>query len=168
MPGFLVILLTLVVLFWANASFMLEISLLQTPGTLAISQMAINQAIAVDHLTTDDAVVGVFQAGAVPYYTGRVSIDFLGKSDGYIAELAPDLSGAVSWGGPLIYPPGHVKYDLDYSIKLLQPTYVENLAWGSQDLSEWAESVYTAVDYHNTIIYLLQDSDAVLWDEIDG
>ncbi len=97
-------------------------------------------------VTKDNATVGSFWAGSIPYYTGRVAIDFLGKSDRHIAQLAPDLSGKVRWNG-MRSVPGHNKYDLSYSIATLQPTYVQSFVWGSQNITDWAKPRYTKVQY---------------------
>ena len=63
--------------------------------------------------------------------------------------------------------PGHNKYDLNYSIMKLQPTYVQYFEWGDQDLSEWAETNYVKVKYEGIELNLLKDSPAVLWDKVD-
>jgi hypothetical protein len=132
-------------------------------GTKGIA-LGINTAIVINELTTNDASLGVFHAGVVPYYTGRKAIDFLGKCDRYIARLPPDLSGKISWLG-MNSVPGHNKYDLNYSIKTLQPTYVEMFSYGSQDLSEWASDKYVRVQFPGGKLFLLKDSPAVLWEK---
>jgi tetratricopeptide (TPR) repeat protein len=54
--------------------------------------------------------------------------------------------------------PGHNKYDLNYSIKTLQPTYVQDFKWGAQNLNEWAKAGYVEVEYNGVRLYLLRDS----------
>jgi hypothetical protein len=125
---------------------------------------SINTALIINELTTSDASLGVFHAGLVPYYSGRKAIDFMGKIDRYIAHLPADLSGKVSWRG-MYSVPGHNKYDLNYSIKTLQPTYVENFKWGSQDVSHWALDKYVLIRFPGGGLYLLKDSPAVLWNK---
>lgn len=132
-------------------------------GTKGIAY-SVNTAILINDLTTSDATLGVFHAGLVPYYSGRKSIDFLGKCDRYIASLPPDLSGKIGWRG-MNSVPGHNKYDLNYSIKSLQPTYVEMFKWGSQDLSQWAMDKYVSVRFAGGGLFLRKDSPAVLWDK---
>jgi hypothetical protein len=166
-PVFLVLSLTLTVhILRANAGFISEMTLLQKPYTTGALNSQINVAIALAHLTTTDATVGVFWAGTIPYYTGRVAMDFLGKSDKHIARMAPDLS-QPTWAG-MKGVPGHNKYDLDYSIKALQPTYLQNFRWGRQDLSDWVKSQYIDVEYKGKHLLLLKESGAVLWGEIDN
>ena len=117
-------------------------------------------------MTTEKATVGVFWAGSIPYYTGRVAVDFLGKSDPVIARRPPDTSGAIAWAGmPSV--PGHNKYDLDYSIKQRQPTYVQGLAWGRQDLSIWGQAFYVTAAYRGVPLILRRNSPEVRWEKLD-
>jgi hypothetical protein len=163
----LVVSLTLIGLLLANIRFLLEISLLVKPFTVEFNRINVNTAIALNQVTTNDATIGVFWAGTIPYYTDRKAIDFLGKSDKYIAHLPPDMTGAVGWNG-MTSVPGHNKYDLNYSIRSLEPTYVQGLEWGSQDLSQWAETWYVKIKYKGVILYLLIDSPSVRWDKINS
>ncbi len=161
-----ILLLTLTGLLLANAHFMPELLSIQKPYQAEDNQYFVNSALAIDQLTTSDSSVGVLWAGSIPYYTGRKAIDFLGKSDRYIAHLSPDMSGDISWDG-MNSVPGHNKYDLNYSIKVLQPTYVQRFVWGSQDLSQWAETHYVEVEYSGISVFLLRDSPAVIWNKIN-
>jgi hypothetical protein len=169
-PGALACLLMLVVLWAVNSRFLPEIAMLRTPYGVGNAHK-VNLALAIEQVTTPDATVGVLSAGTVPYYSGRPAIDFLGKADRRIAGLSPDLSGdhlgSTSVHGIWnFYTPGHNKYDLEYSIKELRPTYVEGFQWGVQDVSGWAESEYVKVEYEGVPLYLLKDSEEVRWDKI--
>ncbi len=165
-PQILVVSLVLIGLLSANVRFLPEISLLRKPYTVESNQGNVNTAIVLSQLTTSDATVGVYWAGSIPYFTDRRAIDFLGKSDRYIAQLPPDVSGSVAWSG-MNSVPGHNKYDLNYSIKTLEPTYVQGFTWGAQDLSQWAETKYVNVEYAGVSLFLLKDSPAVLWNKIN-
>ncbi|MCD4814718.1 hypothetical protein K8S19_13630 [bacterium] len=131
----------------------------------------INTAIYLNEILKKNASVGVFYAGAVPYYTDFYAIDFLGKSDRYIAQLPPDRSGAVSWYG-LKSVPGHNKYDLEYSILNKKPTYIAGTKWGAQNITYEASEFYIkiptrfkteTIDDKNTII-LEKDSEKIKWE----
>jgi hypothetical protein len=161
-----ILLLMLTGLLLANAHFVPELFFVQKPYQAQDNQYFVNTALVIDQLTTRDASVGVLWAGSIPYYTGRKAIDFLGKSDRYIANLPPDMSGKISWDG-MNSVPGHNKYDLNYSIKILRPTYVQRFAWGSQDLSQWAQTRYVEVEYSGMTVFLLKDSPAVIWNKIN-
>ena len=162
----LIISMTLIGLLSANVRFLPEILLLKKPYTAWSNQGNVNTAIVLNQLTTSDASVGVYWAGSIPYFTDRKAIDFLGKSDRYIAKLPPDISGSVRWNG-MKSVPGHNKYDLNYSIKTLEPTYVQGFKWGAQDLSEWGENRYVKVEYNRISLFLLKDSPSVLWSKIN-
>jgi hypothetical protein len=142
-----------------------EILFLRKAYTVEANQGNVNTAIVLSQLTTSDATIGVKWAGSIPYYTGKRAIDFLGKSDRYIAHLQPDVSGKIGWSG-MKSVPGHNKYDLNYSIKALEPTYVRNFKHGPQDISQWAETRYVKVEYDGVSLFLLKDSPAVLWSKV--
>lgn len=167
-PQILIISLVLIGLLSANADFLREISLLNKPyqDQAEANQDNVNTALVLNQLTTSDATVGVFWAGSIPYFTDREAIDFLGKSDRYIAQLPPDISGSRGWSG-MNSVPGHNKYDLNYSIKTLEPTYVQGFGVGAQNLSQWAETKYVNIEYDGVSLFLLKDSPAVLWNKIN-
>jgi len=161
-PFWLVIYLLLFAI--ANTATASE-QLLLTPAYLVpLHNGYIDDAVALNAVTTQDATIGVFMAGMLPYYTERRAVDFLGKSDRYIAQLAPDL-GSVSYSG-MYSVPGHNKYDLDYSIKRLQPTYIQYYAWGKQNVYDWVILHYELVSYRGVSMWLLKDSADVLWDKV--
>lgn len=126
----------------------------------------VNVAAALDEVTTPDATIAVTAAGVIPYYTGRYTIDMLGKSDPHIARLPP-LLGSFSQGGMLNYP-GHIKYDLNYSIVGKQPDYVEKLAWGWHNVEDWAQTTYVTVVYRGMRLRLRRESPRVRWEVIDN
>lgn len=159
--------LTGALLLCTNAAFLPEITLRVRPFTADQNAAMIDRALAVDQVTTSNATVGVTWAGSIPYYSGRVAIDFLGKNDRLIARLAPDLSGSVGWYG-MRSVPGHNKYDLDYSLRQLMPTYVQTVSWGAQDYSEWADRHYVRVVHRGVELLLLRESPEVMWERITG
>ena len=133
----------------------------------------INTAIYLGRILKTGASVGVLYAGSIPYYTGFYAIDFLGKSDPFIAQLPPDTSGAVAWRG-LKSVPGHSKYNLRYSILARKPTYVADTKWGRDDVTEEVRKRYVAIpvgfrtwsEYNDREILLLRDSPCVDWSAI--
>ncbi len=162
--GATIVLLTLIGLLSMDIKYLPWISSAKISGGTGGLKLSIDTAVVINELTTGDASVGVFHAGVIPYYTGRRAIDFLGKCDKYIARLPADRTGNISARG-MSSVPGHNKYDLNYSIKTLQPTYVEMFKWGSQDLSEWASDNYVTIHFTGGSLSLLRDSPAVLWDQ---
>lgn len=148
-----------------NLAFLPEIAFRVRPYTVAENIEMVNRALAISEVTTSNAIVGVFYAGAIPYYTGLPAIDFLGRSDEYVARLAPDLTGSTGWYG-MRSVPGHNKYDLFYSIVRLAPTYVQNVRWGRQDLTVWAETAYVTVVHRGVLLRLRRNDPNVLWEKI--
>ena len=67
-----------------------------------------------------------------------------------------------------IYNPGHNKYDLEYSIKELRPSYARGFVWGGQNILGWAQSEYIMVVYKGTRVNFLEGSEDVRWDEIEA
>ncbi|MGH3104735.1 MAG: hypothetical protein ACRDN6_11640 [Gaiellaceae bacterium] len=71
--------------------------------------------LALRRATTEDASIAVVQAGSIPYFSHRRSIDLLGKSDALVAHSEPQL--------PIFYP-GHTKWDYRHSIVRLKPDVI--------------------------------------------
>ena len=168
--GLLACELVLGMLWSVNSRFLPEIAMLRDFDQVRTNEGRINIALTIERFTTPGATVGVFDAGAIPYYTGRPAIDFLGKADPRIARLAPDPSGLPMKQGfeRQIYYPGHNKYDLEYSIKELRPTYARGFVWGGQNVLVWAQSEYVMVLYKGTRVDFLKDSGDVRWDDIEA
>ncbi|MDD5308632.1 MAG: hypothetical protein PHU25_15045 [Deltaproteobacteria bacterium] len=115
-------------------------------------------------ITTPTASVGVTWAGAIPYFSERRGVDFLGKSDKHIAHLKPKLK--ARHGRVSTYTPGHMKYALRYSIVKQAPTYVGVAKWGRHDLTRYVNDHYERVVYKREVFYLLKGSPDVLWDKL--
>jgi hypothetical protein len=151
----------------ANQPFLREMTFRSLASDIEFNEWRIRVAQALMEVTSEHATLGVASAGFIPYYAERKAIDFLGKTDPHIAGLPADLSGAMRVGTVLAWP-GHNKYDLDYSIGVLRPTYVQLLRWGSDDLCELLEDTYVAIDYRGVRLFLLRDSADVDWDAVFG
>jgi hypothetical protein len=161
----LLIVLSCTGVYLTNSRFVREFLLIDLPYQNNYARAHVEIAIAINEVTDEDATIGVFWAGTLPYYVDRVAIDFLGKSDKYIANLPPDTSGQ-SAGFEMDSMPGHNKHDLTYSIKTLLPTYVEEFDYGAEKLSGWGKDYYVRVKYNDAKLYLLKDSPNVNWDKI--
>ena len=95
------------------------------------------------------------------------AIDCLGKNDRHVASLAPDVSGAISGRG-MTSVPGHNKYDLDYSLKVLEPTFVQYFSWGSQDFRDWGSRRYVSLSIGGANLHILKGSPDVDWGALPG
>ena len=135
------------------------------PPQIKFNVANVNTAVVVNAVTTSRATVGVLMAGALPYYTDRRAIDYLGKCDRLIARLPPDMSGKIAGPG-MISAPGHNKYDLEYSIEKLKPTYSQTFRHASQNIEAWARGHYAKVAYSGVGVFLLENSPDVMWDKV--
>ena len=190
--GLVSALTVLAVLCVVNFRFLPEITMQRYAEDQELNEERMNVALALERFTEPDATIGMFAAGTIPYYLGRPAIDFLGKMDSRIARLEPDLSDY--WGpGAVLRPskiirPGHNKYDLEYSIKELKPTYANGFDWHNQSVLDWARDEYVGVTYEegafseevtweedkrvpweedrSVRLNLLKDSEEVRWDEV--
>ena len=131
--------------------------------------------LALNKIAKPTASVGVFYAGTLPYYCDFRAIDFLGKSDKYIASLPPHIRTEEEVKTKVRYTaPGHNKYDLNYSIKTLLPTFIADYYFGNQNLYDWAKEHYvTAAIYYRpgdekslVILKLLKNSSDINWDNV--
>jgi hypothetical protein len=163
----LIILIFLAPLAMTDLPFLPDLSVTGPTSAAIANRINTNAALAINELTSPGASVGVIWAGTLPYYTDLYGVDFLGKSDPIIARLKPDLSGAVSWAG-MRSVPGHNKYDLNYSIVQLQPTFIQVYSWGDQTVKPWVVNHYVRVEYHGVLgvktIFLKKDSPYVCWE----
>lgn len=162
-PGFIAVVLAVAGLALADYGFRREVLFLQPAYQVGANKNNINIALALKAVTTENATVGVTWGGTVPYYSERKAVDFLGKSDKFIAALEPDISGAVSDGNQKSRP-GHNKYDLSYSLQTLKPTYAMVFTWGGQDYTEWGKENYRITGYKGVSLRLLRNSPDVRWE----
>lgn len=145
-----------------NRGFFDEAFLRKLPFEADAARDNVDIALALREVCLPGATIGVSWAGAIPYYSDLSAIDFFGKSDPRIAALAPDLSGQVGWFG-MKSVPGHNKYDLHYSIQERRPTYIQEYAWGRQNLRRWVAEHYVAVRQGRALLCLAEDSPLVDW-----
>ena len=145
------------VLLFANLRFIPQMIFYAPPYQTPPNRNNVNVAVAINAVTDPQLSVGVFWAGTLPYYTQRYAVDFLGKSDTYIAHLPPVEGTTVN------SLPGHNKFDLAYSILNLQPDYVSGFAWGGKDITEAARPLYVLAEYKGVKMYLLENSNKVNW-----
>jgi hypothetical protein len=167
LSGMLIGLLTLGALGIADSRFLPRMLRLGPVAEVRANRSHTNAAIAIDAMTLPGASVGVIWAGTLPYYVDRYALDYLGKSDPYIAGLDADISGDAGWGA-MISVPGHNKYDLEYSIVERKPTFSQVYAWGYATVKPYFVRSYVRVEYHGAVgdrsIFLLKDSPLVCWE----
>jgi len=105
----------------------------------------------------------VYWSGALPYFWQGRAIDALGKANSYIAHLPPhDLPAFLGMKGV----PGHAKYDLAYSIKKLQPDFIEAGKFGADDQSRFVTEHYIDVLYKGEHLCVKKNSLYVDWRKV--
>lgn len=143
----------------------------QISGPLPIERANIEITVELNRILKPGATIGVFHAGALPYYTDFYAYDFLGKCDSAIARLSPDLVGPPRWGG-MRSVPGHNKHNLFMSITRHQPTYIEGYAWGFDSVANYARANYAFVpttiqtSFSDNFLLFRQGSPLVRWELI--
>lgn len=131
--------------------------LLFEPPFYTIENMrAVQRARYIEMVTTKDAQIAVVQAGTLPYFLKRQTIDILGKNDRVIAHLPmrflPELPPILA------FYPGHMKWDYSYSIGILQPDVIEGL-WSYQEEAEpFIRAGYKVIGDRDILIYVRRNS----------
>ena len=140
------------------------------PWTASNNYQNSNTGMVLRRLTTEQATVAAYWAGAIPYYAQRVAIDPLGKMDPEIARRRAD--GSVAWGG-MQQVPGHNKMDLGQSLVVRRPTFIQwsSLACdiGGAELRACCETSYVLVRAAGKLpMLLLKGSPDVRWEPLRG
>lgn len=111
--------------------------------------------------TTPEARIAVVTAGAIPYFTGRPSIDLLGKNDPVIAHQENHLPANIA-----DICPGHMKWDYDYTIGQLKPDVVVQL-WGDTNTAKaYLQENYTIVEIGGMLFSVLTGSQNIMWNRV--
>ncbi len=121
----------------------------------------VHRAQVIEGTTLPEAIVAVQWAGIVPYFCDRQMIDLLGKNDRYVAHLPMHRGPGLRW-----FYPGHLKWDLEYSMGRLQPdVVVQPWTRSDNDSKKW----FAHFDMHRfgaDAIYLRRDSNRIRWEEV--
>ena len=93
----------------------------------------------INQVAKQDAVIGLFWAGNLSYYIDRPVIDFLGKSDRFIAKNPPVREITESRYNFSDFHPGHNKWNFQYSISNLSPDIIIR-TWKGKEFFEQIET----------------------------
>jgi hypothetical protein len=127
----------------------------------------VEQALLLRNMTTPAATIVVTRAGTIPYFSGRPSIDLLGKTDRHIAH--EDMrTFAVGWHKLIEFRPGHMKFDYSYSIGQLQPDVIVQLWRHSEEARRYLQTDYRGVRLLGKCIYVREGSVNVLWKNVSA
>jgi hypothetical protein len=95
----------------------------------------VQEGLLIRENTKPDASIGVFWAGATPYFSERRGVDFLGKCDPVVAR--EDAK-------PGLMKPGHNKYDFPHSLALLPDVVVSGMGGVAtiKQIEGWRDGPY--------------------------
>ncbi len=124
----------------------------------------VEQARLLRHMTTPAATIVVTRAGTIPYFSGRPSIDLLGKTDRHVAHENM-RTYAVGWHKFIEFRPGHMKFDYSYSIGQLQPDVIVQLWRHGEEAQPYLQN-YRGVRLQGKCIYVRKASSNVLWEQV--
>ncbi len=145
-----------------NDSF-LKWSTIKRPIFVQGNEKHTQMGLLVRELTTEDASIAVVSAGAITYFSGRASIDLLGKADKVIAQGEPRSLKGIS--DDQDFRPGHNKWDYAYSIGSLQPDLVVQL-WSHPEEAEPYLQDYLLIKVADYFMYFKTDSENIVWEAI--
>jgi hypothetical protein len=146
----------------ANCDFEEELVGDVPPMSASDNWVNANQGLQLKTVLDPRASVGVTWAGAIPFFSERRAVDYLGKCDRHIAQKQADAT--LGFNG-MASVPGHNKYDLHYSIEELKPDFTQVVYWGRDDLKKYTDKHYVLRDN----ILVRKDSPFVRWDHFrDG
>ncbi len=112
--------LLVVILVFVNLGKWGETLLIDLPWGTDANIRNVRWARLIDTMTTPDAVIGVYYAGAMPYFTPRTYVDFLGKCDRHIARLPVQ----IPWTENHRVMPGHFKWSWPYALGRRKPDLI--------------------------------------------
>ncbi len=137
--------------------------LINSPLHVLDNKTMVKKAFLLTKITNARAKIAVVWAGAIPYFSDRYTIDLLGKNDKKIASEKMRVSSGLSKF--IDFYPGHLKWNYSYSIGKLKPDVVVQL-WGFKEAKPYLEDNYIKVKLQGFTLYLLKESNNVLWDKI--
>ncbi len=146
-----------------GAGALAEALLIRPPlhsGNGGENQQDVAQALVLRNLTNPDATVAVMRAGTVPYFSGRPSVDMLGKTDRVIARGRAAQPATVR-----TFRPGHMKFDFAHSIGATQPDVIVQLRQRT-DLARPFLSVYDDRLIRGECTYFRRGSTHILWERV--
>jgi arabinofuranosyltransferase len=127
------------------------------------------------NFTSQDAKIGVLWAGNIGYYSERQMIDFLGKSDKFVAKSLPvrylNSSQKYNFND---FDPGHNKWNFEYSIGILKPDIILR-TWDDEDFyTQIEKNGYEQIcvvfkhpfDSEELEIYIKNDSKKIIKEKI--
>lgn len=138
--------------------------LLKKPYYVPVSEEMVKRGLLIKKITSERAKIGVFWAGAVPYFSERHSIDFLGTNDRRLAREEPRAArGFLDFSLTI---PGHSKWNYEYSIGELKPDVITELKAAPKEAMPFLENYLLVETREGFCFYLLKGSSNIFWNRI--
>jgi len=149
-----------------NVRFQEEITFHRPPSPTWFNERLVVDTVYARYLLKPGSTIGSTGIGQVGYYALDFRIiDFLGKCDPVVARMAPRFSHTASLGN-MLWVPGHNKYDLNYSIRQLRPTFLVDAHWAEDDQEKWVNQHYEKISAAGYDFWVLKGSDQVNWNKV--
>ncbi|MCW5879034.1 MAG: glycosyltransferase family 39 protein [Anaerolineales bacterium] len=136
----------------------------ETPIFVSGTHRYVRLAQVLANISRPQASIAVVAAGNTPYFYEANYIDLLGKNDTYIAHL-PIITTHGYHDEFYEFQPGHVKWDLAYSIGVLMPDIVAQLPVSSAEAQQYLDE-YQRVAIEDFTIFLRRGSENIRWEEV--
>jgi len=148
-----------------HPSRLAEFFLLIKPHHVLQDQRQVEIALMLKQITKPDAMLGVVRAGAVPYFSDRTSIDFLGKNDKKIArqDMILPAANADLFTKLTFFQPGHLKWDYLYSIGCRKPDIIVELWGAGKEVGSVLNKEYMGFKTKEGEMYFRRKSEEILW-----
>jgi hypothetical protein len=134
--------------------------LVSDPLFIQANRDYVPMAHAIRAISDKDATIAVVSAGAIPYFSERISLDLLGKSDRVIAREQMHIPDNIDL---LDFRPGHMKWNYAYSIGELQPDIVVQLWKESEIAQSYLEQDYSLISANGYPMYVRNGSSHIHW-----
>jgi len=140
--------------------------LLKPPLAVTDNEEMVKSGLLLKEITDPEAKVAVVWAGAIPYFSGRQSVDLLGKNDKTIARM--DACVPEGPGEYTAFYPGHLKWNYDYSIEELKPDVIAQL-YGveTEEIEPYLEVDYCKVLIEGFVLHLRVESNWINWEKVE-
>lgn len=141
-----------------------KLMLRETPIFVEGTKRYVGIASTLSSISFPQAKIAVVAAGNIPYFYEANYLDLLGKNDKHIAHLL--LIEVQGYHDDFYsFQPGHVKWDLPYSITFLKPDIIAQLPVPFAEAEQYM-SDYIKVTIDDIPYYLLVGSPNIRWENI--
>jgi hypothetical protein len=141
--------------------------LLDLPPHVENNRTMVERALIIRDITEPEASVAVTWAGAIPYFSERIAVDILGKTDPQVAHLL--MRGPEEGENALThFLPGHLKWDYRHSIGRKHPDVVAQFWGDTREADPFIAGAYIRLESGGYVFYLRNGSPEIRWSLFGG